>query len=431
MSAIRVTKLTVHNLGPIQDAVIDLAGKPLVIFYGEVMQGKTTLLNAVRWALGGQFPDDIVRHGCEDASVRLDFVEDGNAGWAARSWYIAKDGALKARAIEFARNGKLVSKPSDALRSLLNPFQLKQTYFSDMGETERRRFLAQLFGAEDAKESAELTELQSKAKELRAVLSGFGDIDLTEPPPLVDDSSIRAEIKAVQDKHQLDVSAISAENQKVQEHNSFVDRAQEKMDGWKATRHEVQRKITELQQEAESLEQKIYDGTTWLADPIHCKKETNALPVAPDTSSLQQKLSESAANRIRHEQYKANKDRAENRDAKKIELNSIEAREKELRAAKVARLAEVGNKCGIKGLLFKEDGGFDFEGTDAGMLSTSQVMRLSESMSALYPEGFNLSLLDRGESLGKSIFSLLVFLWWKMERLHNDLRTRHRNNPKP
>jgi hypothetical protein len=41
------------------------------------------------------------------------------------------------------------------------------------------------------------------------------------------------------------------------------------------------------------------------------------------------------------------------------------------------------------------------------MLSTSQIMRLSELLSGRYPDGFNLSLLDRGESMGKSIFALI------------------------
>ena len=39
------------------------------------------------------------------------------------------------------------------------------------------------------------------------------------------------------------------------------------------------------------------------------------------------------------------------------------------------------------------------------MLSTSQIMRLSGELSSLYPQGFGLELIDRAESLGKSIFT--------------------------
>lgn len=49
MKAIR---LTVKNIGIIADAVIEL-NKPLLMFYGEIRQGKTTVLNAVKWVFGG------------------------------------------------------------------------------------------------------------------------------------------------------------------------------------------------------------------------------------------------------------------------------------------------------------------------------------------------------------------------------------------
>ena len=41
------------------------------------------------------------------------------------------------------------------------------------------------------------------------------------------------------------------------------------------------------------------------------------------------------------------------------------------------------------------------------MISDSQIMRLSSELSALYPEGFGLDLIDRAESLGKSIFEFV------------------------
>jgi hypothetical protein len=48
-----------------------------------------------------------------------------------------------------------------------------------------------------------------------------------------------------------------------------------------------------------------------------------------------------------------------------------------------------------------------YEGTSFEMLSTSQVMGLSSKLSALYTESFGLELIDRGESLGKSVMTLV------------------------
>ena len=53
---------------------------------------------------------------------------------------------------------------------------------------------------------------------------------------------------------------------------------------------------------------------------------------------------------------------------------------------------------------------------NVGMLSTSQLMRLSKDLSALYPPGFGIDLIDRGESLGQSIYDFI-------ERAKRDDRT--------
>ena len=87
--------------------------------------------------------------------------------------------------------------------------------------------------------------------------------------------------------------------------------------------------------------------------------------------------------------------------------SQIAKAEDDLKTEKAAKLAELAASSKIEGLGFDELGNFTYEGTQAGMLSTSQVMRLSSALSALYPPGFGLDLIDRGESLGKSIFDFV------------------------
>ena len=43
------TKLVIKNIGKIADETIAI-DKPLILFYGEIKQGKTTILNCVRWS---------------------------------------------------------------------------------------------------------------------------------------------------------------------------------------------------------------------------------------------------------------------------------------------------------------------------------------------------------------------------------------------
>ena len=245
---INVTKLTVRNLGPVADAEIDLAGKPLVIFYGEVRQGKTTLLNAVRWALGGEFPDDIIRHGADTASARLDFIENGVPGWVSRSWYLsAKDGTLNARPVEFVRGGeKAKGRVVDAVKALLNPFQLNQSHFANMTEQARRKYMAELFGTSDAKEDAELLALDSKAKELRAVLTGFGEIDLTEPPPLPNVFEIKQKLDAAKNAHTEGCRMMQMANAEAVAHNAQRQRGQTTIDGWTREVAQLEARLTEI-----------------------------------------------------------------------------------------------------------------------------------------------------------------------------------------
>src|ERR1017187_2766188 len=103
---IKPTKLIIKNIGKIADSTIDI-NKPLILFYGEIRQGKSTILNCVRWVCGGEFPDDIITHGAKEGSIELRF--DG--GTIGRSFYKSKEGATKARPVVFARNGKPVPSP--------------------------------------------------------------------------------------------------------------------------------------------------------------------------------------------------------------------------------------------------------------------------------------------------------------------------------
>lgn len=72
------TKLIIRNIGKIAGETIIEINKPLILFYGEIKQGKTTILNSVRWVCGGEFPDDIITHGAKEGDIELHF--DGGMG---------------------------------------------------------------------------------------------------------------------------------------------------------------------------------------------------------------------------------------------------------------------------------------------------------------------------------------------------------------
>src|ERR1017187_6027165 len=155
---IKPTKLIIKNIGKIADSTIEI-NKPLLLFYGEIRQGKSTILNCVRWVCGGEFPDDIIRHGEKDGAIELHF--DG--GMIARSFYRSKDGTTKARAVTFVKNGRPVSSPVSEIKRLLNPFLLDQDFLRNKSELERKRYFVELFAVDTSALDTELFHSEQEA----------------------------------------------------------------------------------------------------------------------------------------------------------------------------------------------------------------------------------------------------------------------------
>jgi DNA repair ATPase RecN len=416
----KFTRLRIKNLGPIVDTDLAL-DMPLVILFGEIAQGKTKHLDAVRYVCGGAFPQDIIRHGQKEAVVELDFTD----GSIKREWYWSrategKPSEIKARPVQLIRKGRLVENPVAELKRLLNPFMLNQDYFRSMTEDARKQYLVDLVGVDTSALDTEATAAASKAKDLRAKLTGYGDIDLTEVKE-VDTAALRQELATIRTMHESKVEAwkrertaqanahaaaikaVEDENDIIRQGNSTFDRALQTQDASKLELARLQKAVTDLQDRMQA-------NTRWMADhpkqpekPLPSQPVAPELPTAPDTSEIEAKLQNAAAQNVRAESYKQNLEREKKRLADETALKALEDRQRQIKAEKIAALSKVSENSGVKGLTFDEDGTPKFEGVTVGMLSGSQMMRLSSALEALYPEGLGILLLDRGESLGRSI----------------------------
>lgn len=413
MKAIR---LTVKNIGMVADAVVEL-NKPLILFYGEIRQGKTTLLNAVKWVFGGSYPSDIIRRGELEAMVRLDL----DCGSITRTWYITKAGETKSRPLTFEREGKPVRDPVAEIKKFLNPFLLDQDFFRNMTELERKRYLVSIFALDVPEMDKQIADKEAEASAVRIRLKAYGDIDLTpvaEPDAtellaeknrlvkLHGEEVARwvAEVAKRRSDHQASVAKLLLDAQEIRKHNAEVEHA---------SREEYR-----LKTEIEKLQTELNATRAWLA--MNTVKPEIAIPAPPDCSDLEQKIrtpldtskldeeiSEVKAQFVRFEQFKKNLERQKEREQDEALLMSLEATTRELRAKKLARLRSIADSSGVEGLSFDENGNFLFEDCQAGMLSTSQLMKFSARLSDLYPEGFGIDLVDRAESLGRSVFDFI------------------------
>lgn len=381
----QLKSIQIHNIGMVayEDITID---KPLLLFYGDIMQGKTTILNAVKLCFGGAFPSDVIRHGEQEAHVQLTF----DNAVIRREFYRNAAGEVTARPITFIRDGLVVKKPVEAIKEFLNPFLLDQNHLFNMTELERKRFFIDLFGVDTSAFDKEYNILEGECKTLRIEIKSFGEIDLT-PVEQIDVTEAKEKIKQANDKYLDEMEAYHANSAVVTERTLLIARASN-------TLSEIEAKIKELQEQKAKVEE-------WLEK--HPALPPILTPTPPDTTQLQEAVNNAAAQAVRYEAYQQNLSRDKAKKEKERQLREKESRQRAIKAEKETLLKSISNATGIEGLSFDEEGNFVYEGTQAGMLSTSQLMRLSSALSAKYPEGFGIELIDRGESLGKSIFEFV------------------------
>ncbi len=389
----KIKRLVIKNIGMIADTVIEL-NKPLIIFYGEIKQGKTTILNAVRWCFGGSYPVEIIRHGQQRASVLLEL----EGGSISREWYVAKDGTTKDNPISFIRDGKPIKgRVVDEIKKFLNPFLLDQDHLRKMGETERKQYFAQLFAVDTGEIDSEILKTENQGRELRAQVKGYGEIDLTEVKQ-IDVAPLKKALDNIKRNNNEDFEKVTSKNRLVFQHNNEVNLHEEYLD-------DIGSKIKELETQLADAKERITKNQIWLKE--NPRQSEIPMPQAMDTTVIEARISEAAANEVRYEQYQKNLQRAEERLANEKRLSELEAKYRGLKKDKTAKLAKIGETCGIKNLAFDETGNFIYEETTAGMLSGSQIMKLSEELSNLYPKDLGIGLIDRAESLGKSVFLLI------------------------
>lgn len=395
----KIKRLIIKNIGKISEGTIDF-NKPLILFYGEILQGKTTILNAVKWCFGGNYPLDIIQHGKVDGKVTLEF----EGGSITREWYIGKDKITNTRPIIFIQDGKPVKRPVDEIKKFLNPYLLDQDYLRKMTELERKAYFVQLLGIDTTEIDQQYAKIESEAKDLRAKIRGYGTIDTTEVKS-IDIFPIRTELANIRTNHSRVISEINIQNRKVIEYNHDIAQAEADI---KSLEYEIDRitnQLNDLLRRQAELEEKQNNLFVWIKE--NPKKVEIEIPEPPDTSILETKIGEAIANEVKVEQYRKNLERAIEKEKDESKLSELEDTQRKLKRGKVARLTKISETCGIKNLSFDEEGNFIYEGTTAGMLSGSQIMKLSEELSSLYPKDLGISLIDRAESLGKSVFPLV------------------------
>jgi predicted ATP-dependent endonuclease of OLD family len=418
-----VLELRIKNLRKISDVTLKF-NKPLILLYGDIQQGKTTFLDAIKILFSDGFPDDLIQHGKTKASIEL-ILENGVV---SRSFYINKTGKIIGKPINAIVNNKQL-KQAD-LNLLFNPFQLNQDHLKEMSTLKRKQFFVELFNVDTKEIDKLILNNEFAAKSLKKDIAALGNIELIEVKEPDFEAvekeekeirlklnkqvlEIRAENKALKDKWEIDnkkhlddIKKFNYKQEQLSLHNVLLLNKGEDL---KAA-HFSYKQLTGL--DLVNLDEKIDEiysnrNKPKSEKPLTSIPEPEYKPEHVDQSELDNiliKKGSLGAEQLKYDNYIKEKENLALKEKKEDNLKIINIELKRLRKAKIEKLAEYGKE--VEGLEFDESGSLNYQGIANDNLSTSQIVELGSKLSKLYPDSLlDLELLDRGESLGKSIFN--------------------------
>ena len=381
----KIKYIEIENIGKIikEKIIID---QPLILFFGKPRQGKTTILNIIKYVLGLVPPKDVLRHGTDKGHGLIVFDNSS----VKRTFQRTKQGTIIASKIQFILDGVLQDDPKKAIKQFLNPFLLDQNFFIDKSELEKNRYFTELFNIDTSGINSDIKTTDEAAKLLRATIKAYGEIDITpiEKPDLY---ALKKERIKILDEYARKKLVLDKENVEIEKYNE---------------KHNLnERDLSSTDKEIEELKAKLCDARerhekllNWLAES-KLKDPLPPMPL-PETKKVDEDISNAKADKIKYERYLENKTRYDEKRRKNLELSEQETQLRELRANKVKKLADVSDKCGVPGLAFDENAVAKYKGSTLGMISGSEAIELSSALKSLYPEGFGIELIDGAESAG-------------------------------
>jgi len=379
----QMKRLILKNIGPISEVELAL-DKKLIILKGDVQQGKTTILKSIGWLLGSKYPSDLLKTGEKTGFIQLEYDDV-----IVRKDFYRKDGVTKNKKVYF-KNGwdDAVAKPSEELKKILSPFTTDQDYFINMNEPEKRRFLLELFNVDTKEIDAKIKEVTESMTVNKKVLSAL---------PVVEASGETLDIKVLEKQR----DALCDANTKIMEQH-YTEKAKRQRDALDSstalTAAEDRIAEVKLQRERLAAEEAALAETIDKGLTVY---EEMPEPVTASTEELTNLIIEAS-------KQSDNAAAIAKRAGIEEEIRQLAETKRGLVKEKTTSLSGVNDTHGVEGLVFNEDGTISYEGTDSGYLSTSQVMRLSSALSAKFPEAIAIETVDRAESLGDSILTLVT-----------------------
>ncbi len=389
--AIRINSLQLENVKRIKAVKLDLTGNALTVIGGNNKQGKTSVLDAIAWCIGGDRfkPSNPNR---EDSVIPAEMIVELSNGIVVERK--GKNGTLKVTDPSGARAGQSL------LNSFIEQLALNLPKFLQQNSQDKARTLLQIVGVED-----QLLELEKKEKELynrRHSHGQFADSrrKYADELPAYPDAPAEPVSVSQMIQEQQTILARNGQNQQLRNNlESIEQQATNKSNQVAQIKAEIQRLQASLQTE-ETAEKELY------AKLNTAKKSAEQLQ-DESTAELQEKIQN--AETI-NEQVKANQAKAEalqEADTLQEQYDELSAQLENVRKQKIELLNSAD--LPLPGLSV-EDGNLTYLGQQWDNMSGSDQLKVSTAIvRKLNPEcGF--ILLDKLEQMDKP--TLQAFGQW-------------------
>jgi len=392
----RITKLEISNFKRVKAVSIEPDGRPVIQVRGRNGQGKSSCLDAIAAALGGEklAPKEPVRRGTDGAVVRVE-LDDGTI--VERRWTAAGGSSLKLT----NKEGLIYKKPQGRLDDLIGRLSFDPLAFLRLAPKEQAETLRKLAGVDfsllDSKRQEAYdarTVVHRQVAQLRARLAAAPAVEA--PDALQSSADLLAE-------HQRRSEQLTANNLKrsdLQRAKDVFARRKGEMEAAAAAMTRARLALDAAVEAHQVAEQQLEDAR---AAGVALKASVEQL-VDPDLEELPRKLRELEAvnDRVRVRQMRA---------GLAGELAAAEAEAKKLDDA-IAGIDEQkaealqGAKLPIEGLAFDE-AGVRFGGCLLEQASQAEQIRVSVAMGAALNPKLRATLVRDGSLLDAGSLELL------------------------
>jgi DNA repair exonuclease SbcCD ATPase subunit len=399
---VKIAALELENVKRVRAVSLTVADKALTVIGGRNGQGKTSVLDAIMWALGGDRfkPSNPNREGSDGAYIKIEMdngvtVERGGV-----------NGALKVT----SSNGK---GGQTLLNEFVNQFALNLPRFMNATSTEKAKMLLDVFPGL----GKELCRLNDEAKRLFNERHAMGQIadrkaKFAAELPFDFDAPEAPLSGAEMAKKLQDAMAVNAANQAKRQ---SVERAQADIKAQEYRVESVQKRVDELARQLAQARLDLTAAQGQLND-AHAALATAKLSVAElrdlDTTAIEAELEklDSINARVRaNESKRAAEDEANHLKAQYADLT---AKLEEVRAQRILLLASV--QMPLAGLSLNEEGELIYNGQPWDGMSGAQQLQVATAICAAVNPKCGFVLLDNLEQMDTE--TLAQFAAWLEER---------------